>query len=108
MSSKKIYFTKRQLTFQELFIGTLLYAVVLGFFNDYTSLVYAKSFSTVFFAAIVLEILTYLAFQLKSMLVAWLREKNGAGYKALLFFSVWCIMFLSKFVFVWALDAIFG
>ena len=101
-------FNARQLAFQELFIGTLIYAVVLGFFNDYTSIVSAKSFSTIFFASVVLELLTFLAFQLKSAIVSWLKNRQGAVYRLLMFFSVWLVMFLSKFVFIWALDIVFG
>lgn len=101
-------FNARQLAFQELFIGTLIYAAVLGFFNDYTSIVSAQSFSTIFLASIVLEALTYLTFRLKSTVVTWLKSRRGFGYRVLMFFCVWLIMFLSKFVFIWALDAIFG
>ena len=34
-------FSPRQLLFKELFVGTLVYAIVLGFFDDYTSIVEA-------------------------------------------------------------------
>ena len=108
MGNKNMTFNARQLAFQELFIGTLIYAAVLGFFNDYTSIVTAQSFSTIFLASIVLEVLTYLTFRLKGVVVAWLKSKRGFGYRALMFFCVWLIMFLSKFVFVWAVDTIFG
>ncbi len=104
--SKK--FNAKQLLFKELFVGTLIYAVILGFFNDYTSIVYAKSFSTIFLASIVLEVLTYLAFVLKGKIVTALKGRTGALYKLLMFFSVWLIMFLSKFVFIWVIDIIFG
>lgn len=98
----------RQELFLELFVGTLLYAVVLGFYNDYTSLVYAKSFSTIFFAAAVLEALTYMALRLKGNIVRWLKRHEGFGYRLLTFLCVWFVMFTSKFVFVWVLDLIFG
>lgn len=101
-------FNDRQLLFKELFVGTLIYAVALGFFNDYTAIVYAKSFSTIFLASIVLEVLTYLAFRLKGQIVTWLKGRSGFVYTFLLFFSVWLVMFLSKFVFIWAVDVIFG
>lgn len=100
-------FSPRQLAFQEIFIGTLIYAVVLGFFNDYTSIVSARSFSTIFFASVVLEILTYLAFQLKGAIISWLKNRQGTVYRALMFFCVWLVMFVSKFVFIWALDLVF-
>lgn len=101
-------FTSAQLAYQELFIGTLIYVAVLGLFNDYTSIVSAKSFSTIIYASIVLEILTYFAFRLKSTIIAQLKNREGTIYKVLMFFSVWLIMFLSKFVFIWALDLVFG
>jgi hypothetical protein len=108
MKYRATSFTKGQLAFQELFIGTFIYAAVLGFFNDYTNIVTAKSFSTIFYSAIILELLTYLAFQLKSQLIGWLQDKEGAIYRVLMFFSVWLVMFLSKFVFIWVLDVVFG
>lgn len=101
-------FTPKQLLFKELFVGTLIYAVVLGFFNDYTGIVYAASFSWIFLAAVVLEVLTYLAFMLKKKVIAWLSGRQGMIYKVLLFFTVWLIMFLSKFIFVGTIDLLFG
>lgn len=108
MQNETKVFNTRQLMFKELFVGTLIYAVVLAFFNDYTSFVYAKSFSTIFFAAILLEILTYLAFLVKGKIVDWLKNRQGIIYRLLMFFCVWLVMFLSKFVFIWAIDFIFG
>jgi hypothetical protein len=108
MKSKNNIFNSKQLIFKELFVGTLIYAVVLGFFNDYTSIVYAKSFSSIFFASVVLEILTYLAFLLKNKIIMRLKDRHEHIYKLLMFFFVWLVMFLSKFIFVWIIDAIFG
>lgn len=108
MANKNINFNSKQLLFQEIFIGTLIYVTVLGLFNDYTSIVYAKSFSTILFASIVLEILTYLAFQLKSLIIVWLKERRGNVYRLLMFFCVWLVMFLSKFIFIWVLDFVFS
>lgn len=108
MTSKNNYLNQRQLVYQEIFVGTLIYAVVLGFFDDYTSIVYAKSFTTIFLASIALEILTYLAIQLKGSVIRWLKRHEGKLYRGLTFFGVWLIMFLSKFVFIWVLDLLFG
>lgn len=108
MKPSKNSFSFRQLIFKEIFVGTLIYAVVLGFFNDYTDIVEAKSFSTIFFASIVLQILTILAFYLKGKIVEWLKQRSGFFYKVLMVFCVWLVMFLSKFVFIWVLDLIFG
>ncbi|MGB4768253.1 MAG: hypothetical protein WBP22_03255 [Candidatus Saccharimonas sp.] len=98
----------KQKVYTELFVGTLIYVVVLGFLRDYTDIVSAQSFSSLFFASVVLEVLTFLTFQLKSQIVAWLRSKQGVMYRVLLFFAVWFIMFTSKFVFIAALDFFFG
>ena len=108
MANSRVNFTSNQLMFKELFVGTLIYAVVLGFFNDYTSIVYANSFSTIFYAAIVLEVLTFLVFMLKNKIIAALKDRSGLVYRILTFFFVWVVMFVSKFVFVWAIDAVFG
>lgn len=108
MKAPKHTFSQRQLAFQELFIGTLIYAVVLGLLNDYTAVVEVNSFSTILFASVVLEILTYMTFALKKRIVRWLKNHQGTFFRVLTFFSVWLVMFLSKFVFVWALDLVFG
>ena len=108
MSYKTKKFNSKQLAFQEIFVGTLIYIMVLGFFSDYTEIVYVKSFSTVFFASIVLEILTYLAFQTKGLVIAWLKDRTGSLYRIVMFFCVWLVMFLSKFIFIWTLDFLFG
>jgi len=101
-------FNSKQILFKELFVGTFIYAVVLGFFNDYTSIVVAKSFSTIFLASLLLEILTFLAFMLKKKIVKSLKDRDDLASKVLMFFSVWLVMFLSKFVFVAAIDFTFG
>ena len=108
MSIDQGMFTSRQLIFKELFVGTLIYVVALGFFNDYTSFVYIDSFSTLFFAAIVLEGLTYGTLLLKSKLAAQLKGKEAVLHKAALLFAVWLVLFLSKFVFIGVVDVVFG
>lgn len=101
-------FNSRQLLFKELFAGTLIYAVVLGFFDDYASIVTAKSFSYVFWAAIVLEVLTCVALAVKDTIVGRLRRRDSRRATLLMAFGVWFVMFTSKFVFVWAIDLVFG
>ena len=101
-------FTDKQILFKELFVGTLIYAVILGFLNDYTEIVQARSFSTIFSSAVLLQTLTILAFKLKTLLIGWLKPKKGSLAKFGMFFSVWLVMFTSKFVFIGALDLVFG
>lgn len=101
-------FTSQQLLFKELFVGTLIYAVVLGFFDDYTSIVEARSYTYVFLAAIVLEVLTCAAFAVKDAIIGHLRHGDSRGTTALMALGVWFVMFASKFVFVWTIDLVFG
>lgn len=101
-------FSPKQLLFQEIFIGTLIYVAVLGLFNDYTSIVYAKSFSTILYASAVLETLTYLAFQFKGKIILRLKDRKGSLYRLIMFFCVWFVMFVSKFIFIWVLGLVFG
>lgn len=108
MKTAQKVFSARQLLFKEMFVGTLIYVLILGLFNDYTNIVYAKSFSTIFLAAIVLQILTYRVFLLKKRIVKFWKKGEGALYRGLTIFSVWFVLFTSKFVFIWAIDGIFG
>lgn len=108
MPTKEQYFTSTQRIYDELLVGTLIYAVLIGFLNDYTSIVYARSFSTIFFAAVILEILTYLTLLLKARVMTAQKNSLLVTHKAALLFIVWLILFLSKFIFVWVIDILFG
>ena len=101
-------FNSRQLLFKELFVGTLIYTIVLGFFEDYTSIVEAKSFSYIFLAAIVLEVLTCEAVAVKDAIVGRLRSRGTRRAIAVMAVGVWFVLFSSKFVFIWAIDLVFG
>lgn len=101
-------FNSRQLLFKELFVGTLVYAIVLGFFDDYTSIVEATSFSYIFLAAIILEVLTCAAVAVKDRIVAQLRHRGTPRAFALMVVGVWFVLFASKFVFIWAIDLVLG
>ncbi len=93
--------------FQQMVLGVLLYTVVLGFFNDYTDILYTSSYSTTFAVAIVMQLLTYATFMLKDKVVATLKQKNKDS-KAAIVGSVWFIVFTSKFVFLAVLNFLFG
>jgi len=97
----------RQRFFRGMLIGVLLYSVVIGFFNDYTDILHTGSYSVTFAVAIVMQVLTYLTFALKDFVVRWLRRRGGRHHKIGIAFSVWAIMFLSKFVFLAAISVVF-
>lgn len=94
--------------FQETVLGILIYAVVLGFFEDYTNILSTWSYSVTFFVAVVMQLLTAGTFYLKKAVARYFKEKKGTKYKVALVFSVWFILFSSKFVFLAVIDGIFG
>ena len=97
--------SKNRELFSKMLIGTLLYAVVIGFFNDYTDFISTKSYSTTFLVSIVMQVLTYITFNLKGRVVRHFKLKEN---RLLMVLGVWLIMFSSKFVFLAVLDKIFG
>lgn len=108
MSAETASMSHKQIIFRDMVLGTLIYSFVLGFFADYTSLLTVETQSTIFAAAIVLQVLTLLTLELKKRVVVRVTTRKRKYYKPLLVFSVWLIMFLSKFVFLWVIDIIFG
>ena len=99
--------SKKQEVFQNMFVGILLYSVVLGFFNDYTEILTTSSYSTTFMVAIVMQLLTYRTFALKDRVKRWFKARNRRFSKAGLVFGVWLILFLSKFVFLAVISFLF-
>jgi hypothetical protein len=97
----------KQKIFSNMFVGILLYSVVLGFFNDYTDILHTTSYSVTFALAIVMQILTYLTFLAKDKVVILFNKKQSAKHKVGLIISVWLILFLSKFVFLAVIGIIF-
>ncbi len=98
----------KQQLFQETVLGILIYAVILGFFEDYTNILNTWSYSTTFFVAVVLQFLTDITFRLKSLVVCHFKGRQGKKYTAALVVGVWGILFVSKFVFLAVIDFIFG
>lgn len=99
---------KKQEIFQNMFVGILLYTVVLGFFNDYTDILYTSSYSTTFLVAVVMQMLTYATFAVKDRVKLWFKGHKGEWSKLGLVFGVWLVLFLSKFVFLAVIDFVFG
>ena len=97
----------KQAVFRNMLVGTLLYSVVIGFFNDYTDILHTRSYSITFALAIVLQLLTFATLYIKKLMVKRSRKFDGARAKFALVFGVWIVLFLSKFVFLWAIGAIF-
>lgn len=100
--------TFRQELYKEMVLGTLIYAVVLGFFCEYTDFLFTKSFSTTFFMAIAMQLLTFATLLLKKWTVSKFKLRQSKKAKFGLVFFIWLIMFLSKFVFIASINLIFG
>jgi hypothetical protein len=99
--------SKKQELFKNMFIGILLYSVVLGFFNDYTDILDTHSYSITFSLSIVLQILTYYTLAFKDIVKNWYKSKNYPWGKAGLVFVIWLIIFFSKFIFLAIISFIF-
>ncbi len=97
-----------QIIFKDMVLGILVYAVVLGFFNDYTDILKTTSYSVTFAVAITMQILVYLTILLKNKVVSTLKSKFYITHKAIIGFFIWVIMFFSKFVFLAVIDILFG
>ena len=107
MNADRVGLSDKQLIFAEVLIGTLIYVLVLGLFNEYTDVVTAKSFSTIVFASILMEALTFLTFLFKDWWMGFLTRWRGELSRPQKLFGLWLVMFFSKFPFLWAIEWIF-
>lgn len=107
MASNPSPLSRNQFIFAELLVGTLIYVVVLGLFDEYTDIVTAKRFSTIVFASILLEALTFLTFLFKDWWIGFLTRWRGELSRPQKLFGLWLVMFFSKFPFLWAIEWIF-
>lgn len=99
--------TKQEL-FVDMVLGTLIYAVVLGFFEEYTTILTTWSYSITFFVAVVMQILTFLTLRFKIFIIHQLRNPEKSSSKITVIIGVWLVMFFSKFVFLFVIESIFG
>ena len=89
-------------------LGTLEYMVVLSLFNDYTNLIAISSASTILLASFILQALTYWTLSFKKWLGSQFSYPKEQKIKPAKFFSLWAVLFFSKFIFLWVIDIIFG
>ncbi|HEY6629225.1 MAG TPA: hypothetical protein VI193_09615 [Acidimicrobiia bacterium] len=98
--------SNKQRVFFDWTLDTLLYLVVLGFFSEYTDGVTIDSFTLIFLASLVLYVLTYVTFGFKRRVGVWYSSRPERRIAH--FFSIWAILFFSKFIFLEVLDLVFG
>lgn len=97
-----------QKVYRDWVLGTLVYMVVLSLFRDYTDFLYISSASTIFLASLVLQALTFWTLGFKRWLAGQFTYPPGQKFQPLKFLSLWLVLFSSKFVFLWIIDAVFG
>jgi hypothetical protein len=100
--------TGAQALYRQILLGSLIYSVVLGLLDAYTSIVTVRSYSFLLAASVVLELLTVGAMAIKDQIIGRLRHRTRVRARFLMVFGVWFVLFSSKLVFVWVIDAIFG
>lgn len=81
---------------------------VLSLFNDYTDLLYISSASTILAASFLLQALTFWTLAFKKWLGQQFTYAENQKLKPAKFFSLWAVLFSSKFIFLWAIDVVFG
>lgn len=97
-----------QKVYRDWVLGTLVYMVVLSLFRDYTDFLYISSASTIFLASLVLQALTFWTLGFKRWLAGQFTNAKGRNVQPLKLFSLWLVLFSSKFVFLWIIDGVFG
>lgn len=98
----------RREVLRDLTTGTLLYVVVMGFFDDYTTLLDISSHSILVLASIVMQLLTLGTLQLKKVVASRIKGDREKANMVALGLGIWAIMFFSKFVFLEVIDILFG
>jgi hypothetical protein len=91
--------SNRQRLFMRYFTAILIDLVVLNLFVEYSGKVFVDSFTTSLLAAILLQLLLKLTIAFEHKVVDWFKARGGgAGMTFLKYFSMWLILFGSKFV----------
>lgn len=98
-------FSRRQILFMRYFTAILIDLTVLNLFNEYSDKVRIDSFSISLLAAIVLQFMLVVTFKIEHGVGAHFLKK---GRKGMRIFSVWALLFGSKFAILWVLQVFFG
>lgn len=103
-----ITLNNRQRLFIRYFTAILIDLAILNLFDEYWDKVVIDSFTISLFAAIVLQVLLQLTIAFEHRMASYFKAKEGSHFVALRWLSTWLVLFLSKFVILWALDISFG
>lgn len=102
------YINARQCFFVRYFCLVMTDIVVLNLFAEYWHKVYVGSFTDSIIAAILLQVLVKLTLKLEHMVAHSVGWKKTFGHQALKKFSLWLVLFGSKFAILWALGFFVG
>ena len=100
--------TDRQRLFLRYFTAILIDLVVLNLFAEYWDKVELGGFTVSLAAAVLLQVLLKLTLKLEHMVADFFNARPGNVARFMRFFSAWLILFLSKFVILWAINLAFG
>lgn len=98
----------RQRFFVRYFCLVMTDILVLNLFAEFWSRVHIASFSVSIGAALVLQLLLKVTVALEHKVALLFDERSHLGARALKVFSLWFVLFGSKFVILWALGFAFG
>jgi hypothetical protein len=100
--------SSRQQFFLRYFTAVLVDLVVLNLFVEFWDRVHVDAFSISLLVAVLLQLLLQLTLRLERQVAAYFNARTGAVARFLRYFSAWLILFLSKFVILYALTLVFG
>ena len=100
--------TRSQALFASWVTDVLLYIVILNLFVQYVPKVITESFTISIFTAVVLKLLIEVISRLEHRIRGWFDRREGQVWRALGVATMFCILFLSKFVVLEVIDIIFG
>lgn len=100
--------TSRQQYFLRYFTAILTDLVVLNLFDEYWSRVHIESFTVSLLAAILLQILLQATLHLEHRVDRFFRARHGLQFEVLRWTGRWLVLFVSKFVILYALEFAFG
>jgi hypothetical protein len=100
--------SERQRLFIRYFTAILIDLTVLNLFDEYWDNVVIGSFTISLFAALVLQALLQLTLVIEHRIANYFKSKPGRAAKVLRLLASWAVLFVSKFVILWALDFTFG
>ncbi|MDO3381532.1 hypothetical protein [Gilvimarinus algae] len=100
--------SSRQKLFVRYTLAILIDLVVLGLFNQFWGRVHIETFSIALMAAALMQLLLQATFKIEHYVSDYFKTKSGALAKCGYVGSVWFVLFISKFIMLGAIEALFS